>query len=609
MTNKELLKKFKDSLQQVSEILNIEPHTLRRDLWLATAIKHSLIRLNKRQLNDLGGFSAARDLCFIKPTPTKAEIDEITKQNIMKSYCAYVHEYGITPTLKVLKDEMGYTVPLINRLFGSRLELYHTVAKAYPEIFDQLVNDSLFTEETHEKLKKNIKSKKRFIITTAVSGKPIVEDFFNSLKTYEAYEDATIIIQPCEDVASRNSIFQYELDRRLRDCAFAFKDLYLNSKFYLCGIRRSAKQIDPLRETERLAQSKGSMVLASPKQFLRFVANSNQKIPRAIMSAGALTQPDYSTDLSMSKSTSYLAEFDHKVGAIIVEIQDDRLFHFRQIQADKDGSFIDLGWRYKPDGTVEEVYDAVCVFGDTHVGSHSPDVDKCLQEITEYVSCKEIIVHDLFDCRFNNHHEQNSLTRARLAKHQKTSMRREGEITAQWLENWSERVDKITIVKSNHDEALERYLDEGRFMRDPENCYDALELAKKFIEGEDVLKYLLEDMIGYAKPTNIHWLNRDEDYMVYGIENGAHGDLGSNGSRGSMRSLEKAYYKATVGHTHTAGIWREVFQVGTSTHRKVHYNRGPSSWTNTMCIEYPNGSRQLINMIQTKTGDIYWRIQ
>ena len=34
------------------------------------------------------------------------------------------------------------------------------------------------------------------------------------------------------------------------------------------------------------------------------------------------------------------------MGAIIVEIVDDKRYHFRQVQADKDGSFIDLGVQY-----------------------------------------------------------------------------------------------------------------------------------------------------------------------------------------------------------------------------------------------------------------------
>ena len=195
-----------------------------------------------------------------------------------------------------------------------------------------------------------------------------------------------------------------------------------------------------------------------------------------------------------------------------------------------------------------------------------------------------------------------------ISKEGKSSLMKEGQITCDWLNDWSSLVDKITIVKSNHDEALERYIKEGRWKDDEENLYDALDLVKAYMDGKDPLRVLIEEKVKFKSDADIKWLTRDEDYMVYGIENGAHGDLGANGSRGSLRNIESAYYKATVGHSHTAGIWRLVYQVGTSTYRKLHYNRGPSSWTNTMCIEYPNGARQLVNIIRTKDDNTYWRL-
>lgn len=608
MNNKELISLFKDSMLKASQIVGVEPYELKRDQYVRATVDNNLPRLNKVQLNNLGGFTAAQNLYFPEPLPTKEEIEAEMKEEMTKKYVNYVEVYGITPSLKVVQS-WGYTSHQINKLFGGMRGMYDEISKSNERIFQNLVNDTLFTQEAFKELKEKIKTKNRFIITTAVSGKEIHEGFFNAIQTYEEVEDAMVLIQPCEDVASRNSIFDYELDRRLRDCGFAFKDLYLNNKFFLSSIKVSAKQINPLTGLERLAQAKGSMALASPKQYLNFVANSNTKMPRALMTTGAITISDYSTDRSMSKRTSYLAEFDHVLGAIIVEIEDDRIFHFRQIQAAEDGSFYDMGWKYNPDGTVEEVEETVCVFGDTHVGSHCVEVDKCLQDITEYVNAKEVIVHDLFDNRFNNHHDVHKpVTRAMIARAGKSSLMHEGEITAEWLNEWSERIDKLTIVKSNHDEALERYIDEGRWKDDPENLYDALDLVKVRMDGGDPLRFLIQNKIGLINPERIHWLDRDQDYIVYGIENGAHGDKGGNGAKGSLRSIEKAYYKATVGHSHTAGIYREVYQVGTSTIMKLGYNSGPSSWTNTMCIEYPNGQRQLINIIRTKDGRVTWRV-
>jgi hypothetical protein len=127
------------------------------------------------------------------------------------------------------------------------------------------------------------------------------------------------------------------------------------------------------------------------------------------------------------------------------------------------------------------------------------------------------------------------------------------------------------------------------------------------MDGIDPLKYIVEDIIGLECKDQMNWLERDEDYKVYKSELSSHGDLGSNGSRGSLKSIENSFHTAIVGHSHTAGILRGVKQVGTSSILKLGYNRGPSSWTQTSCIEYPNGSFQLINFIK-KDGKVIWKL-
>jgi hypothetical protein len=162
-------------------------------------------------------------------------------------------------------------------------------------------------------------------------------------------------------------------------------------------------------------------------------------------------------------------------------------------------------------------------------------------------------------------------------------------------------VDEIVIVKSNHDEFLERYLQEGQYVKDPQNHRLSLMLSLKMLDGEDPLRCGVE-MHG-LKSSKIRWLRRDEDFKVARIQLGAHGDLGANGAKGSLRSTEAAYGNSVSGHTHSSEILRGAWQVGTSSYLKLLYNRGPSSWMHTSCLVYPNGSRQLINSINGR-----WRL-
>lgn len=625
--HKELIKIFKDGMKLAADRLGKEPNELKRDDYVRHVVDNNIPRLNKMQINALGGFKVLRDTVFpvtksqlAKERAAERELERQKKEEerlkgekkirdfILNSYIDMAGDAGFTPTMDSLADE-GITSTLINKHFGAKENLHEEAVQLAPHVFDSFINEDSYDDEQKGKVQAAVRNHKRFVITSAVAGKPVDSGFLASIETYLEENDAALMILPCEDVASRNSMFRWELDPRLKDHNVVFEDVYLNRKILLSSIMVSAKQINPLTGLDRLAQRKGSMILASPKQDLKFVANSNIKLPKALMTTGAITLPDYTTDLAMSKRTSYLAEFDHTMGAIVVEIVDDKYFHFRQLQCGDEGEIIDLGWVYKSDGSIEEVEESLCTFGDTHVGVHDVDVDVALQEITDYVNCKEIIVHDLFDGRFNNHHDKGKVvTRAKLAMEDKITMVKEGQMVAEFLDAWAERVENITIVKSNHDEVLDRYIEDGRWKDDPINLYDACELVRKSIEGEDLLEHLITQMSGLQSGDQVKWLERDEDYKVYQAELSAHGDLGANGSRGSLMSIEKAYYKATVGHSHTAGILRNVYQVGTSSLLKLSYNRGPSSWTQTMCIEYPNGARQLVNVMKID-GVPTWKLE
>jgi hypothetical protein len=602
---KDIKQRFIDTVVEAAAILDKQPRLLTRNEYIRVAVDTNIKnRLNKEELSIIGGYSLAIAQYFKK---TKEEITEEMVIELKTKYVEYIESVGITPSLQVMKS-WGFSQSDIYNYFGTTLNLYKECSKDYPEIFDNLINDSIFTEEYTSQLKRDIKKFNRFVITTAVSGKEVDEKSLDAVKTYCKSNNAMLLVMPCEDVASRQSIFKYELDSRLKGAGFVSSDLYLNDNIHLSSIMVSAKQINPLTGLDRLAQAKGSMILSSPKQFLQFVSTSNTKLPHALMTTAAITVSDYSTDMFMSKRTSYIAEFDHVMGAIVVEIEDKDIYHFRQIQFDTKGFFYDLGKKYSKN-KVESVSETVCVFGDTHVGSHELGVNQELKNIVKEVKAKEIIVHDLFDNRFNNHHDKGKpVLRANMARKGLTKLMEEGLITAEWINDWCKEVSKITVVKSNHDEALDRYIGEGRWLFDEVNLYDSLPLVRAVMDGEDPLKFLITKMVGLTSENKINWLKRDQDYSIYGIINDAHGDKGANGSKGSKLSLEKSYFKATIGHSHSAGILRNIYQVGTSTKMKLSYNSGPSSWTHTMCIQYPNGTRQLINIIKNKKDKYTYKV-
>src|SRR5690606_13939929 len=121
-----------------------KPQDLKRDDYVRATVDNKLPRLNKVQLNNLGGFSSARNLYFPVPLPTKEEIEAEMKEVITQNYVNYVETYGITPSVKVVQS-WGYTSHQVNKFFGSAVKMYIEISKKYPNVFRDLVNDTLFT--------------------------------------------------------------------------------------------------------------------------------------------------------------------------------------------------------------------------------------------------------------------------------------------------------------------------------------------------------------------------------------------------------------------------------------------------------------------------------
>jgi hypothetical protein len=92
-------------------------------------------------------------------------------------------------------------------------------------------------------------------------------------------------------------------------------------------------------------------------------------------------------------------------------------------------------------------------------------------------------------------------------------------------------------------------------------------------------------------------LDRSTSFKVKGWELGQHGDLSSNGARGSLVNFRKLNTKVIVAHYHQPGRKDGALSVGTSTHLRVGYNVGASSWMQSHVIIHEDGKAQHICFI------------
>lgn len=472
------------------------------------------------------------------------------------------------------------------------------ILEAYEE------ENTIYTQEYRDALEEEIKKYKRFVITTAVMGKNVNKPFADSLRNYAHRNNALLLVLPCEDVVSRGRRAKtLEISPELEDFKVIFKDTYINDNLCLCAIKVSAKQINPLTGLDRITvQRQASIVVASPKVFLRYVPNMHYDIPPALMTTGAVTENNYDTDKYMSKRTSTLAENDHTYGALIVEVEDDKVFHFRHVQASQYDSITDMGVDYFPNGAVQIMDESALIMGDSHTGYHDKDLHEATMEAALKTGVTSVFLHDVFNGTSISHHDLGKgITRAVKAQENRLGLKEECIAVKNYIDNIEKHDMEVCIVNSNHDNHLLRYLEEGRYVDDPLNYAFSLKLALSAVEGNNPLQYAIEEELGYKSP-RVFWLPEDQSLRVYGVEVSMHGDKGANGSRGSLQIFEKGLGNCVVAHTHSAAILRSAFCVGTVGVMNQGYNKGLSSWTRTCCLIYKNGTKQLINFIPDGHG-------
>ena len=470
--------------------------------------------------------------------------------------------------------------------------------------------NTIYTQEYRDALEEEIKNYRKFVITTAVMGKEVNKDFANALRNYARRNNALLLVLPCEDVVSRGKKAKaLEINPELKDFKVVFKDTYINDNLCLSAIKVSAKQINPLTGLDRLTtQCNASIIVAAPKVFLRYVPNMHYDIPPALMTTGAVTENNYDTDKYMSKKTSRLAEGDHAYGAVIVEVESDRIFHFRHVQASPYNSVTDMGIDYLPNGTIQSMGETVMVMGDSHTGYHDKELHEVTMEAALKTGVSTVFLHDVFNGTSISHHDiGKGITKAIKAQENRLGLELECIAVKNYIRDIEEHDMDVCIVNSNHDNHLLRYLEEGRYVGDPVNYKFSLKLAVAAVEGKNPLQYAIEEELGY-KNQRICWLPEDYSCKVYGVELANHGDRGANGSRGSLQIFEKGLGNCVVGHTHSAAILRNAYCVGTVGIMDQGYNKGLSSWTRTCCLIYTNGTKQLINFIPDENGNYKYAV-
>lgn len=466
----------------------------------------------------------------------------------------------------------------------------------------------------------------RFILTAAQDDTEVHAPFLANLIAYAGHLGADLRIGGFtyqkglfEDHATRTAVFRPELWPFL-----AHENEWCGPVLFAAKMNVLPTAVRPLSGLETYSRGHWA-VFPHAKVQLVSVPSLPGRHPAMVTTTGAVTRANY-----VAKKAGLKAEFHHQIGATIVEVDEAERVFMRQIGAAPDGSFQDLDARVA-NGVVTRGHAVESITaGDLHIEKGDPDVflsafgyDLEAQAVTRTDSMlhtlrpRTIAWHDVLDFQARNHHRRGDHHFAYAMIVGRRDVVEDGVIAAARFLGAMADVEGCTsvVAASNHHDALTRWLREADPRLDPLNARYWCELNAAIYRGIergeniDPFQYAVGqheplDLRGDSRLGRVVFVPRNGSFQICqahgGIEIGMHGDEGPNGARGSSLALTRVATRMNIGHAHTAGILDGVYTAGLCGLMDQGYNTGPSGWSHTQIVTYPNSRRTLVTFLDGK---------
>ena len=445
------------------------------------------------------------------------------------------------------------------------------------------------TTEFKEATKRVLGKSNYYFFTWEQNETPLHEDFWKNILAYKDYLNAElgVILGRYKNPTSVFVEVDHEnWNEKTRPYWNASRHDIHNYLTVLADVKISPTRKYPLTGIQGLSQGK-SIIIGHPKLHLKTEPTLNGYANKTVLTTGAVTLPNY-TDSGAGK----IAENSHKFGFVIVEIRNDSIFHIRQVEADKEGNFIDLFHEVKNQEIkiVENALGLVC--GDSHGNQVIPEIDKANDEICERFNINNLVLHDVVDGEScNNHIIKDPIQKFERLQNNKHLIEPELEQLGKWLDPKIKY--GLIIPSANHNNRFDRILTED-WRKDIPNSLFYFKYTTAVMEGKakkGVLAYYLEKRYGDKVKT----LATDDSFIIGKYECALHGEHGTNGSRGSATGFRNLDIPMIVAHTHSLYRADDLFYVGHNIIKQKYASKGASSWSIGNVLIAKNGiAQQLI---------------
>jgi hypothetical protein len=473
---------------------------------------------------------------------------------------------------------------------------------------------------------------KRYILTSAQNNTYVNAKFLANLEELAEYYGAEIIVgtytynqnqygklsvKRGKDKAPENKLwYDPAITTYLKD-----ERIQLANGLVWCGEYNALPtNVNPLAGLESYT-GRSSAIFPHAKLAMRSIPSFQGEGVKLNYTTGTITQKNY-----IQKREGTIAEFHHIYGALLVEVNSDGNWWVRQLNQDEGtGTLQDLRVLVQSGQivTTEAPIEAI-VWGDLHSTVADDKIVDLSMEMLDELQPRFQFLHDVLEgASINRHIVKNGAKNSphytfhrwlRGLHRVDEEFRRTAETIKEYLRPWC----KTLAPDANHDAWwLDSWLNRYDYRVDPANSEFFLDLQKYMYDelrrGQpEGLMPRDVNMMQYAfskfglSENDIDFLRDDESFRICDnkIECAMHGHLGANGKFGSPEQLSKMGRKANTAHTHSAGIWNGLYVAGTSSKLKWTYNHGPSSWTHSHIVTYPNGKRAIVTLYNGK-----WKAQ
>ena len=453
--------------------------------------------------------------------------------------------------------------------------------------------------------KSDLPPSRYYIFTAAQNATPVHKPFLQALQNLCTHIGAELIVSgyryknPTSQWTERNSDQEW-WDPEVRPYLYQTRQPINDNLEFMGDVYPQATAVKPINGFETITGDR-SCIIPHPKVQLKTVATPAHQYPKIITTTGTCTVENY-TQTKAGK----MGEFHHTFGAVLVAVGDSDEFQMTQISAQKNGAFYAL----TPEGVIKVDHKGVTtghklaglVMGDTHVDHVCPGVvdatfgEKGIVSITDPTW---LVWHDLIDLYSRNRYANSPFIE--LAKRQDGTDSVYEELVRGWkFHDEMAGSKRSAIINSNHTNArLDWYMNNTDWRADLSNAEFYLETALNMVKTlrKTQAGHTYEDPFIYwgkrlTKAPNVFFPDVDESFKIAGIECTYHGHTGPGAARSAtLDNMRRIGDKVVFAHTHTPGTEEGAMSAGTSTHLRLGYNAGPSSWFNSHVGIFPNGKR------------------